>query len=62
MSSEFAGLPPQERIAAYRAHAAQAMNAAVSAASKESREHFMFIAIQWEGMARDLELRLKQSK
>ena len=38
------------------------MNAAVSAASKESREHFMFIAIQWEGMARDLELRLKQSK
>jgi hypothetical protein len=62
MTSEFSGLPPQERMRAYRELALEALKAAEGSESKEARAEYLYIALQWEELAKDLGGRLLKGK
>jgi hypothetical protein len=62
VSSEFNQLPLEERMKAYHAHAVKALKAAEASESKAEREHFLFIAIQWEELAKLIESSLLKQK
>jgi len=61
VTNEYSGHPLEERMRTYRARAINALKAAEASASEEVREHFVFIAVQWEELARNAELRLATS-
>jgi hypothetical protein len=62
VASEFADLPLEERMKAYHAHAVEALKAAEASESRAAREHFLFIAIQWEELAKQIESSLLEKK
>jgi hypothetical protein len=62
VATEFSELPLEERMKAYHEQALKALKAAEASASKTRREHFLFIAVQWEEMAKDIERKLKNAK
>jgi hypothetical protein len=62
VENEFSNLPLHERVAAFRTQAMKALKAAEASDSEMVREHFSFIAIQWEELAKDVELQLAGSK
>jgi hypothetical protein len=62
VTSEFGGLPLEERIRAYREHALKAVRAAEASDSKTAREHWLFVGLQWQQLAKDIELKLARGK
>jgi hypothetical protein len=62
VENEFSELPHEERMRIYRAHAMKSLKAAEASESKAAREHFLFIALQWEDLAKSVELKLAGSK
>jgi hypothetical protein len=59
---ELSRLPLEERMKAYREYALKALKAADASESKSARDHFLFLAIQWEELAKDVELKLANGK
>jgi hypothetical protein len=55
--SDFSTLTPLERMRAYREFAARALQDRARAETDTVREHYRFIASQWEGLAQDIEQR-----
>jgi hypothetical protein len=58
VTTEFEGLPLEERVRAYRERAIKTLKAAEASQSKEAREHLLFIALQWDELAKDVQLKL----
>lgn len=55
--NDFSDLTPLERMKTYRELAARALKDGANAETEAVREHYRFVAAQWEDLAKDIEQR-----
>ena len=60
--TDYSVLPLLERMKAYRDLAVKALDHANASDSKVVREHYLFIAAQWDELVKDVELRLARGE
>ena len=60
--TQFSELPLLERMKAYRDLATKSLDRANASNSEVAREHYVFMAAQWDELAKDIELHLARAK